>query len=61
MRINKGQELVIGGYVPAPKNFDSVIVGYYERDDLRLRCARPGRFRPGSSGKSIRAFPQARN
>ena len=35
MRINKGQELVIGGgYVPAPKNFDSIIVGYYERDDL---------------------------
>jgi ATP-dependent DNA ligase len=34
MRINKGQELVIGGYVPAPKNFDSLIVGYYERDDL---------------------------
>jgi DNA ligase D-like protein (predicted ligase) len=34
MRLNKGQELVIGGYVPAPKNFDSIIVGYYERDDL---------------------------
>ena len=34
MRINKGQELVIGGYVPAPKNFDSLIVGYYEGDDL---------------------------
>jgi ATP-dependent DNA ligase len=34
MRINKGQELMIGGYVPAPKNFDSIIVGYYERDDL---------------------------
>jgi DNA ligase D-like protein (predicted ligase) len=34
MRINKGQELVIGGYVPALKNFDSIIVGYYERDNL---------------------------
>jgi ATP-dependent DNA ligase len=34
MRTNKEQELVIGGYVPAPKNFDSIIVGYYERDDL---------------------------
>ena len=34
MRINKGQELVIGGYVPSGKNFDSLIVGYYERDDL---------------------------
>ena len=34
MRINKGQELVVGGYVPASKNFDSLIVGYYEGDDL---------------------------
>jgi bifunctional non-homologous end joining protein LigD len=34
MRLNKGQELVIGGYVPAGRNFDSVIVGYYENDDL---------------------------
>src|ERR1700680_3031224 len=34
MRINKGQELVIGGYVPTVKNFDSIIVGYYERNDL---------------------------
>jgi bifunctional non-homologous end joining protein LigD len=34
MRINKGQELVIGGYVPARKNFDSIIVGCYARDDL---------------------------
>jgi bifunctional non-homologous end joining protein LigD len=34
MRINKGQELVIGGYVPTVKNFDSIIVGYYEHDDL---------------------------
>jgi ATP-dependent DNA ligase len=34
MRINKGQELVIGGYVPSPKNFDSLIVDYYEGGDL---------------------------
>jgi DNA ligase D-like protein (predicted ligase) len=34
LRINKGQELVIGGYVPAAKNFDSLIVGYYEGDEL---------------------------
>jgi bifunctional non-homologous end joining protein LigD len=27
MRINKGQELVIGGYVPAGSNFDSLVVG----------------------------------
>jgi hypothetical protein len=30
MRVNQRQELVIGGYVPAPNNFDSILVGYYE-------------------------------
>jgi bifunctional non-homologous end joining protein LigD len=34
MRVNKGQELVIGGYIPAPKNFDSILVGYYEGKNL---------------------------
>jgi ATP-dependent DNA ligase len=34
MRINKGQELVVAGYVPSAKNFDSLIVGYYESGDL---------------------------
>jgi hypothetical protein len=27
MRVNHGQELVVGGYVPASKNFDSIVVG----------------------------------
>jgi bifunctional non-homologous end joining protein LigD len=34
MRVNQGQELVIGGYIPAPKNFDSILVGYYESKNL---------------------------
>jgi bifunctional non-homologous end joining protein LigD len=34
MRVNKGQELVIGGYVPTEKNFDSLVVGYYEGSEL---------------------------
>jgi DNA ligase D-like protein (predicted ligase) len=34
MRINQGQELVIGGYVPRGKNFDSLIVGYYQQGAL---------------------------
>jgi hypothetical protein len=28
MRVNQGQELVIGGYTASPKNFDAVVVGY---------------------------------
>jgi bifunctional non-homologous end joining protein LigD len=33
-RLNRGQELVIGGYVPGPHGLDSVIVGYYRGKDL---------------------------
>jgi bifunctional non-homologous end joining protein LigD len=33
-RINQGQELVIGGYIPGPQCFDSLLVGYYEGSDL---------------------------
>jgi ATP-dependent DNA ligase len=33
-RVNRGQELVIGGYVPGPHGLDSIIVGYYKGDDL---------------------------
>jgi DNA ligase D-like protein (predicted ligase) len=34
MRINQGQEFVIGGYTPSPKNFDTLIFGYYEGNKL---------------------------
>jgi ATP-dependent DNA ligase len=33
-RIHKGQELVIGGYVPGSPGLDSVIVGYYRGKEL---------------------------
>lgn len=33
-RINKGQELVIGGYIPAAHYFDSLLVGYYRGNQL---------------------------
>jgi bifunctional non-homologous end joining protein LigD len=33
-RINQGQELVIGGYIPGAQYFDSLLVGYYRGNDL---------------------------
>ncbi len=33
-RVNRGQELVIGGYVPGSHGLDSIVVGYYKGDDL---------------------------
>lgn len=34
LRANKGQEFVIGGYVPSSTTFDSILVGYYQGRDL---------------------------
>jgi DNA ligase D-like protein (predicted ligase) len=34
MRVNQGQEFVIGGYIPGPHGVDSIIVGYYRGKDL---------------------------
>ena len=33
-RTNRGQEFVIGGYIPGQHGFDSLIVGYYQGKDL---------------------------
>lgn len=48
MRINKGQEFVIGGYTPGPKNFDALIFGYYEQGKLLYA----GRTRNGFTPRS---------
>jgi bifunctional non-homologous end joining protein LigD len=33
-RVNRGQELVIGGYIPGAHGLDSIVVGYYRGNDL---------------------------
>jgi DNA ligase D-like protein (predicted ligase) len=56
MRINRGQELVIDGYVPAPKNFDSIILGYYERNDLIYVARVRAGFVPALRAKVFERF-----
>jgi ATP-dependent DNA ligase len=34
IRVNMGQEFVIGGYTPSDRNFDALIIGYYEKGKL---------------------------
>src|SRR3954465_11819156 len=34
MRVNRGQEFVIGGYTMGTKTFDALVFGYYESDRL---------------------------
>jgi len=34
MRVNRGQEFVIGGYTLGTRTFDALVIGYFEGDDL---------------------------
>ena len=34
MRVNQGQEFVIGGYTPSGRSFDAFMFGYYESGKL---------------------------
>jgi len=47
-RVNRGQELVIGGYIPGPHGFDSLIVGYYRGNDLMYVARVRNGFVPAS-------------
>jgi len=51
MRVNQGQELVIAGYTPSAKNFDALVVGYYEGDDLKYAARTRNGFTPASRGE----------
>jgi bifunctional non-homologous end joining protein LigD len=43
MRVNLGQEFVVGGFIPSDLGVDSLVVGFYEKDQLRYA----GRVRAG--------------
>jgi ATP-dependent DNA ligase len=50
VRANRGQEVVIGGYVLGSTTFDSIMVGYYKGSDLMYA----GRIRNGFAPASRR-------
>jgi len=43
MRVNAGQELVIAGYTPSPKNFDALVIGLLPGPQADVRRAHPER------------------
>jgi ATP-dependent DNA ligase len=47
-RVNQGQELVIAGYTPSPKNFDALVVGYYDGPSLMYAARTRNGFTPAS-------------
>jgi len=48
MRVNKGQELIIAGYTPSPKNFDALVIGYYDGPNLIYAARTRNGFTPAS-------------
>jgi ATP-dependent DNA ligase len=48
MRVNQGQELVIAGYTPSSKNFDALVIVYYEDGKLIYTARTRNGFTPAS-------------
>ena len=53
MRVNAGQELVIAGYTPSPKNFDALVIGYYDGPNLIYAARTRKEFTPGITGRAV--------
>jgi bifunctional non-homologous end joining protein LigD len=56
MRVNRGQELVIGGYTLGTKTFDALIIGYYEGDDLIYASRTRNGFTPAIRQRLYKLF-----
>lgn len=54
MRVNQGQEFVIAGYTPSPKNFDALVIGYYEDSKLMYAARTRNGFTPASRAELFR-------
>jgi DNA ligase D-like protein (predicted ligase) len=56
MRINRGQEFVIGGYTVGTRTFDALIFGYYEGDRLIYVARTRNGFTPALREQLVRKF-----
>jgi bifunctional non-homologous end joining protein LigD len=56
MRVNRGQEFVIGGYTRGTKTFDALIFGYYEGDRLIYVARTRNGFTPATRAQLFKKF-----
>jgi bifunctional non-homologous end joining protein LigD len=56
-KINNEQEFVIGGYRPDGKNFDALLVGYYQGQATAVRWQSAGRVHSCATCLSVEATP----
>jgi len=57
MRVNRGQEFVIGGYTIGTRTFDALILGYYEGGRLMYVARTRNGFTPALRDRLFRMFP----
>jgi bifunctional non-homologous end joining protein LigD len=56
MRINRGQEFIIGGYTTGTRGFDALVFGYFDGDRLLYAGRTRAGFTPASREKLWRSF-----
>jgi DNA ligase D-like protein (predicted ligase) len=56
MRVNRGQEFVIGGYTRGTKTFDALVFGYYEDDKLIYVARTRSGFTPVMRAQLFKRF-----
>ena len=56
MRVNRGQEFVIGGYTRGTKTFDALIFGYYDEGRLIYVARTRNGFTPAGRAQLFRRF-----
>ena len=56
MRVNRGQEFVIGGYTRGTKTFDALVFGYYEGNELIYVARTRNGFTPVTRAQLYRKF-----
>ena len=56
MRVNRGQEFVIGGYTRGTKTFDALIFGYYEGEKLIYVARTRNGFTPVTRAQLFKKF-----
>jgi DNA ligase D-like protein (predicted ligase) len=56
MRVNRGQEFVIGGYTRGTKTFDALVFGYYDGDELIYVARTRNGFTPATRAQLFRTF-----
>jgi bifunctional non-homologous end joining protein LigD len=56
MRVNRGQEFVIGGYTIGPHTFDAIVLGYYDGDRLLYAARTRNGFTPAVRARLTKTF-----